>query len=102
MTLTVTSKRLPDEMPGGQDEKGCRTYTETYEVTQTDGGALAAPVAIAIAGQSVMTGDPVPLRGGNYSYGGTTDPDSYAHSFAWRLPYPKDNPKIVHVTVNFG
>jgi hypothetical protein len=103
MALTVSCKRLPDEMPGGEDEHGRRTYTDVYEVDQTDGGALAAPVAVAIAAQSANAGpDIIPLRGQNYSYGGSTDLDSYALRFGWKRPFPKTNKYRVHVNVDYG
>lgn len=102
MPLTVSSRRLPEEQRGGEDAQGRRTYTEVFEVDQTDGGPLAAGVAVVIAAQSVMTGDPVPLRGDLYSYAGTTDLDAYAQGFSWRRPHPVTMPKRWHVTVEYG
>lgn len=102
MSLTVTSRRFPDAQPGREDDQGRRYYTEVFEVDQTDGGPLAAGVAVAAAATAVMTGDPLPLRGDPYSYAGTTDLDSYALSYSWQRPQPTDLPTRWHITVNYG
>ncbi len=102
MPLTVSSKRLPDEQPGSEDDQGRRRYTDVFEVDQTDGGPLAAGVAVAAAAQLVVSGDPVPLRGDNYSYAGTTDLDAFVLNFGWRRPDPKELPTRWHITVNYG
>lgn len=102
MPLSVTSKRLPDAQRGGEDSVGRRTYEETFEVDQTDAGPLAAGVAVAIAAQTIAVGDLVPLRGDNYSYGGTTDLDSYAFDFSWQRPAPVDRPRRWHIGVKYG
>jgi hypothetical protein len=102
MPLTVSSKRLPDAQPWSSDQLGRRTYTEVFEVDQTDAGDLASGVAVAIAAQQVLTGDPVPLRGENYSYGGTTDLDAFALTFSGVRPRPVDFPKRWHITVTYG
>lgn len=103
MALTVSSKIYPDELAGGEDDQGRRTYTQIFEVDQTDAGTLAAGVAVAAAAQAVMTGDAVPLRGDNYSFpDGTIDTDAFVLSFAWRRPLPNAEPKRWHITVNYG
>lgn len=103
MPLTVTSKLLrPHDMPGGEDMYGRREYDEVFEVDQTDGGADAAGVAVAIAAQSPGVGDVLPLKGANYSRHGTTDLNSYALSFNWRKPDAVNAPRRWHVGVHYG
>jgi hypothetical protein len=103
MALTVSCKRLPDQMDGGEDEHGKRTYKEVFEIDQTDAGALAAPVAMVIKAQSSNAGpDIVPLKGDNYSYGGTTDLDSYAMRYGWKRPKEIDLKTRIHATVDYG
>src|SRR4051794_3064577 len=99
MTLTVSSRLLRnDGQSFGVNQVGQRTYSLTWEVDQTDGGALAAGAAVFLAAAAVMTGDPVALGGDSYSYGGYTDTDSFAQDLEGHRPDPINDPKRWHFT----
>ena len=101
-TPTVTSRYLAtDEQAGSSDQNDRRTYQEIFEVTQAEGETPAAGVAVAIAAQQVMTGDPLPLHGDTYSRAGTTDLDAFAMKFAWKKPYPQEHPRRWHITCDY-
>jgi hypothetical protein len=99
MTLTVSSRLLaPDAQPFSLNQVGQRTYELTWEVDQTDGGALAAGPSVFLAGSAVLTGNPVALGGDQFSYGGFTDLDSFAQELTGRRPDPLNAPKRWHFT----
>lgn len=107
MALTVSSKVFGhDDGEGSSNEFDVREYRRVYEVDQTDAGPLADGVAVAIAAQQLMSGDPLPLLGDNYVFsdgsGTVVDLDAFAVGFKWRRPYPKTNKKRWHITVEFG
>ena len=102
MPVTVTSRYLAtDEQAGSSDQNDRRTYQEIFEVTQAEGETPAAGVAVAIAAQQVMSGDPLPLHGDTYARAGTTDLDAYAMKFAWKKPYPQQHPRRWHITCDY-
>lgn len=100
MALTVVSKRLPTAEPGSVDKNNGRHYEVTFEVDQTDGGALACGVAVVIAAQALGT-NPVPLQGDDYSYDSFTDLDSFCQEISWSRPNPVDKPKRWHVVCKY-
>lgn len=84
-----------------EDRYGGRTYEVEFAVDQTDSGALAAGVAVVIAAQ-LLGVDPVPLKGDEYSFDGTTDDDSFCQEIEWHRPDPDDKPKRWHVACRYA
>lgn len=84
-----------------EDRFGARTYEVVFEVDQTDSGSLAAGVAVVIAAQ-LLGSNPVPLKGDEYSFDGTTDLDSFCQEIEWQRPFPTTKPKRFHVTCRYA
>lgn len=101
MALTVFSKRLPTPEKGMEDRFGARTYEVVFEVDQTDSGSRAAGVAVVIAAQ-LLGVDPVPLKGDEYSFDGTTDLDSFCQEIEWQRPDPDDRERRWHVACRYA
>lgn len=101
MTLTVECKRLPTAERGSSNQNQQRNYTKVFRIKQTDTGSRAGVKSLITAAQAVMSGDPIPVYGDEYTDAGDTDEDSYAMDFGWEWPHPADKPKVLDVTVGF-